>query len=321
MSLQILESGFLTTVQDEGRVGFASLGYPECGACDTERFYTANLLAGNPRNAAVLECTLLGPTLRFQSDHLVVVAGSAPVRLNGKPAPCYAPLIVHAGDILSIGALVKGLRAYLAVYGSFALSPVFGSLSTDLRCHLGGFHGRSLQKDDILPAEGGIPPFPDIQIQRAMHLKITQLHALQQTRPHAIHVISGPQEQTFTEKGMHTFVSSGYTVLSSSNRMALRLDGDAIETFHGSDILSDAIALGSIQVASDGQPMVMLSDHQTTGGYAKIGTVIPQDIPYLAQSVPGDVLHFTWIDYADALLRYRTWMQHFDCIESYMKGN
>lgn len=318
MSLSILVPGPLTTVQDLGRNGYAADGYRTCGAADSYSAKLANLLVGNPEGDAVLESTLQGPTLRFENASVFALTGAqAPATLDGTPVPFYAPLFAPAGSVLQIGMAQNGLRSYLAVWGGILVPLVRGSRSTDQACHLGGFEGRKLCKGDVLstamPDDTAASWWKTIRRQKADHplgddLAKTgaRLWRWEQDRQLTLlRVVPGPQWDAFTESGQKTFTHGIYQLTADCNRMACKLQGPVIQTVRGSDIISDGIVEGSVQISSSGQPIVMLADHQTTGGYAKIGTVISADLPAIAQLRPGQSVAFTLTDPAHAVAAAR----------------
>ena len=309
MSLCILTPGPLTTLQDLGRAGLAAQGCRSCGAADGYSARLANLLVGNAPGDAVLETTLRGPELRFEIAAVFALAGAeAPAALDGVPVPFYAPLFAPAGSVLTLGMARSGLRSYLAVWGGIPVPPVQGSRATDLACRLGGFRGRALRKGDVLPtAKPGDAAAAwwkticrrkaDRPLGDAAARTGARLWRWEQDRQlPLLRAVPGPQWAAFTPAGQAAFTHGVYRLTADCNRMACKLQGPAIQTVHGADILSDGIVEGSVQVGGNGQPIVMLADHQTTGGYAKIATVITADLPALAQLRPGQAVTFTLTD-------------------------
>ncbi|MBR3404233.1 MAG: biotin-dependent carboxyltransferase family protein [Firmicutes bacterium] len=297
--LEILDPGLLTTVQDHGRLAYLHMGIPESGCMDRRAFRSANHLLGNPLGAPVLEMLYKGITARFTEDtRFVLTGGDMQAKLNGQPVATYQPLLARAGDVLTLSTCVTGRYGYLAMEGGFSVPSVLGSCSTYLKCGLGGFEGRALKAGDRVEI-GGDSSSPALSASSP-----ASSHALASgdfdTAPPAyltlkektIRVILGPQEHCFTRAGIRTFLSTPYTVSAASDRMGYRLEGTAIETKAGSDILSDGTVFGSIQVPSSGLPIALLADRQTTGGYAKIATVLSADLPALVQSMPGTVVRF-----------------------------
>lgn len=220
-------------------------------------------------------------------------------QLDGVPLETYYSHPVRAGQTLTMGLAKTGCRSYLAVSGGVDVPVVMGSRSTNLKCQLGGVEGRALKRGDVLEAAGGTP---------AARKKTAEKPELSQSV--TVRVIPGPQDDLFTKKGLETVWNSTYTVSTSSDRMGLRLEGPAVETVSGSDIVSDGIAFGAIQVTSAGQPIILMADRQTTGGYAKVGTVCSEDLPKLAQLKPGGTVQMKPISVQEAqkLLRKPRWL-------------
>lgn len=337
MSMEVMGAGMLTTVQDMGRRGYASHGFQENGACDKYAFQMANLLAGNQEKSgqtAVLEFTVKGAELRFSSAEIIALTGADMLpAINGKPIPMYCPVQTKAGDVLTMGMAVHGLRTYLAVYGGIDVPLVMDSRSTSLKCGLGGYHGRALQPGDVLKSDA---TSREIRLfakqilgkaerwrQEAEKMQAAWLgrHGRnEQCGVQILRIVPGPQEEAFTTKGMNTLATSEYRLAADSDRMACRLEGPVIETCHGSDIISDGIVEGSVQVASDGMPIVMMADHQTTGGYAKIGTVISADIPRLAQMRPGETVMFRFVTAREAVAAARKMARELEDFGKRLKG-
>ena len=311
--MEMIDAGPLTTVQDMGRIGYAALGYPQNGACDTYSMKLANLFAGNGdsmETSAVLEFTMKGGAIRFTAAHVLALAGAdmGPA-VNGTSVSIYSPIAVNAGDVLTMGMARAGIRCYLAVRGGVCVPPVMGSRSTDIKCGLGGFKGRALKRGDVLNAG------TDTEYM-TLERFLTDMRGLDalagesapwfctpsccfryrgMERSVVLRTVAGPQEEAFTRGGMDTFNGGVYQLTGQCDRMACRLKGPPVETRKGSDMISDGILAGSVQIASDGMPMVMMADHQTIGGYAKIGTVITADLPVLAQLRPGETVVFRFV--------------------------
>lgn len=284
--ITVLQPGLLTTLQDEGRFGYQKYGVPAAGAMDSLALHTANLLAGNPMGEACLEITGLGPTLRFETPVAFALSGGAfSPTLDGVPLEMNRAYSAPRGSVLQVGACQKGFRCYLAVNGGFDAPVVMNSRSTYLKGGFGGFQGRALQKGDTLPLRE-----PQFWLN-AMEERNTS-YPLPTGVP-VIHVVMGPQEDCFSPRGKRTFLGKEYTLSSSCDRMGYRLEGPAIQRAEGFDgnILSDGVAMGSVQVP-DGTPLIMMADRQTTGGYGKIATVASFDLPVLAQCRPGDKITF-----------------------------
>jgi len=286
-SAQVIAPGLLTTVQDRGRNGWRHLGVAHAGALDGDAARIANRLVGNGADAAVLELTLRGPTLRFDAPvRIALIGASAAARFDGERVPHGRPVELPAGT-LDIGALRGGARAWLAIDGGISIPPVLGSRSTDLRGGFGGLDGRALRAGDVLPLGGG----------SARHVDGPQAPAWWIDPAHDTHLPI--RYCTSAHAAASALARRGWTVSASSNRQGLRLQGDALPP-PGGDGVSEPVAPGTIQLPADGCPIVLLADAQTVGGYAKLGHVIAADLPRLAQCVPGQPLHFAPVDAATA---------------------
>jgi biotin-dependent carboxylase-like uncharacterized protein len=297
--LLIQDAGPLTTIQDLGRPGHLRVGIPESGPVDREAFVLANRLVGNGDSAAGLECTLMGPRLQFTDERAVAVTGAdMALTLNGGPVPGWHAFSVKVGDVLKLGSARTGVRAYVAVSGGIDTPQALGSRATYLRGQLGGLDGRALRKGDRVP----LGPSHVTLGRRVRSDRIPDYAAHAEVR-----VVCGPQDDRFSERGLAVFLEGTYEMSPQSDRMGARLRGPFIEHTKGHDIISDGIALGGIQVVGDGQPIVLLVDRQSTGGYTKIATVCSFDIGRVGQLKPGQRISFRRItvDDAHAILRAR----------------
>ncbi|HOU15821.1 MAG TPA: biotin-dependent carboxyltransferase family protein [Anaerolineae bacterium] len=295
--LEVLQPGALTTVQDAGRIGWARYGVPPSGPLDAAAFAAANALVGNPPDAAALEITLTGPTLRVERECLIAVCGAAfDVWVGTLPVPLWHAVYVRAGRLITFGARRSGARAYLAISGGIALPPFLGSQATYLPGGFGGLDGRALRAGDRLPL--GAAAVRDLA-QRAGRVWPVERRPPYTSQP-TLRVILGPQDDYFTAEGLATFLTGAYQLTPEADRMGARLRGPSITHRGPTGIVSDGVVAGSIQVPPDGQPIVMLADHQTTGGYPKIATVIRADLPLLAQCLPGDCVRFVAVNLAEA---------------------
>lgn len=301
-TVDVVSAGLLTTVQDLGRRGYQRFGIPVCGALDPVSLRIANILVGNSEGEAGLEITALGPTIRFSSDSVLALVGADfDIEVDGRKVRTWESVEVSAGSVVSIGAASDGLRAYLAIAGGVDVPLVMNSRSTDLKGGFGGFEGRSLQDGDSLPL--GASPHVTSWSQRGLPVGISRQPTFGQD--FQIRVILGPQDGDFTQSGINTLLTSEYTVTADSDRMGCRLEGLEITHESGPDIVSDGTALGSIQVPGSGQPIVLLADRGTTGGYTKIATTIAPDIGLLSQALPGAKVRFhaVSVDEAHEVLR------------------
>ncbi len=283
MIIEILESGPLTTVQDAGRPGWRAFGVSRAGPMDRLAFEMANLLAGNGADAAALEFAGVGGRFRFDRDTAVAVTGpDVTLSIDGTAAEAHRTLVMHAGQELRIGAVRAGLWGYLAINGGIATPPVLGSRATHLRFGLGGLEGRSLAAGDRLPLQE-VEALPPVRIAPA----------LPAADPSPVRVIPGPQDDYFDAAVMEDFFAGAYRISTKLDRMAMVLEGKPLVASRGHDIISDGTVPGSIQVPGSGQPLILLAEGQTTGGYPKIATVIGADMRRLAQMGPGFWLRFS----------------------------
>jgi len=297
--IRIADPGPQTTVQDLGRFGQLRQGIPPSGPMDMRAFLIANRLVANADSAAALECTLMGPRFSVETPCAIAVTGAEiPVTVNGEAAPTHATLVLKPGDAVRIGAARAGVRAYIAFSGGIDVPLALGSRATYLRGRLGGVEGRGLKRDDVLrllpapvPTPRELSPAPSTPLPSEPEIR----------------VVLGPDVDRFTEEGVAAFLSGPYELLPQSDRMGARLRGPKIAHARGHDIISDGIALGSIQVPGDGQPIVLLVDRQSTGGYTKLATVCSFDIGRIGQVKPGQRARFRTITIAEAHRLRREW--------------
>lgn len=288
MKVTVLRAGPLTTIQDKGRFGYMGSGIGQSGVMDSESYYKANRLVGNKDDEAVLETTIIGPDLYFDDNAIIAFMGAdMDVELEGKKLLRGMPHFIHKNSTLKCGMARNGARTYFAINGGFDTPIVMGSRSTNLKCQIGGIDGRKLIDGDEISFTSTCIKESEIRKILKNREKVNLYK-----KEVEIRVIEGPQADCFTDEGKKTFLSAEFTVSNDSDRMGIRLDGESIESKNGSDIVSDGIAFGSIQITSSGQPIILMADHQTTGGYAKIATVITEDLSTLAQVMPGDKITF-----------------------------
>jgi biotin-dependent carboxylase-like uncharacterized protein len=290
--LLIERCGPRTSLQDAGRIGSQRYGVSNSGAMDRLALAAANALVGNEAGAAAIEFMLLGGSFACADGPVRVAVAGAPcaVSLDGQLVAGGSTILMHPGQTLTVGAMQAGVYAYLAVGGSFDLPLQLGSVSLHQRAALGGFHGRALAGGDRVPVRPTGPP----ERQRWM------LPPLPLDPSAAVRVVLGPQDDHFTPGGLTTFLSSAYAVTQEADRMGYRLSGPKVEHSNGYNIVSDGIVSGSIQVPGSGEPIVMMADRQTTGGYPKIATVISADLRIVAQRRPGEIVRFESVDVASA---------------------
>ncbi|WP_237049321.1 biotin-dependent carboxyltransferase family protein [Lentibacillus amyloliquefaciens] len=280
---QVHKPGVLTTFQDLGRYGFQQYGVPVSGAMDHFALQMANILVGNDRDTVCLEVTLVGPVLDVSSPEPITVAITGAAlgpNLNGNPAPMWQSFKMKRGDRLTFGKHQEGVRAYIAVAGGFDAPAFFQSQSTDVKS---GF-GQQLQRDQSI---NGFP----VKSPSGIGLSPMAIPAY----PSAINVsiVEGPHIDHFSKQELDRFYSTAHTVDANSNRMGYRLNSEPMIHKQSVDIWSDAIPFGGIQIPGNGQPIILMAERQTTGGYPRIGTVISTDLPKLAQLVPNGEIRFS----------------------------
>ena len=297
MGLIVVEQpGTFTTVQDTGRKLFQRVGVPESGAVDKFSLRCANLLVGNNEDDPALEATLFGPRMRFDSDAVISVTGGdlAP-SIDGRQIENWRSTVVSSGSTLSFGGPRVGLRCYIAVAGgvlSESMDVVMGSYSSYVPGSFGGFGGRPLQEGDTF--------FAGDHDDRPSEIKILD-NPPRFSESARLRVLLGPQEGMFSEDSLRIFTDSEYTVSVNSDRMGIRLEGAPLEHKDGADVVSDGTAFGAIQVPGDGLPIILSADRGTTGGYAKIATVISADHSFLGQLAPGNTVRFDIVTMSEAL--------------------
>jgi antagonist of KipI len=294
-TITVLRPGMLTTVQDLGRWGQQASGVPVAGPMDEYSHILANRLVGNEPGAAALEVTLIGPEVQADSDIVCAVTGAAfTLTAGGASAPMDLPFVLRAGVPLRFGDRSAGARATLAVRGGIAVEPVFGSRATSLVSRMGPFGGRALRAGDAM----AIGPMDGLRRVRSVIPGEAWPAAIVRSSVPAggaaLRVMRGPQDHLFTSRAYETLFGSRFRITTHSNRMGYRLEGPPLTHAGRADILSDATPIGSIQVPASGQPILLMADRQTTGGYPKIATVITADLPLAGQLAPGD-----WIEFRD----------------------
>ena len=293
-------AGLLTTVQDCGRYGYQRYGMPVSGAMDVFSLELANLLVGNDPGDACIEATISGPELEFTGSTWIAITGAdMDPHLNGQGISMNTAIDVRSGDKLGFRGLRSGCRAYIAFAGGIAVPPVMGSRSTYLRAGIGGFHGRALMQGDELPIGESDPrshlgrTSTGSARRKPLLKKLPEGLIPEYKHEQTIRIISGPEAHYFEIAGLRSFLSTEYRVTAQSDRMGYRLTGEPIKHKEGmTNIISAGISLGTVQVPGDGQPIILMADRQTSGGYARIARVITVDITLIAQMRPGDKIRF-----------------------------
>ncbi len=314
-ALQVLTPGPMTTVQDLGRTGYERYGVPPSGAMDWFALWAANRLVGNPPGAAGLEFAMAGPDLRAGYDCLVAAAGVGyDLFIQGRRVGMWRAALAWAGEVIHLEPLDGAGWGYLAVTGGIDLPPVMGSRSTYLRGGFGGLDGRCLQEGDHLPL-GRFSPGMRQFAGRELLPDARPAYSSQVSLP----VVPGPQQELFGEEGLNVLSGGEFSVSASSDRMGYRLAGPRIPNQGSPDLISEGITTGAIQVPADGQPIVLMSDRPTAGGYPKIATLARAGLPLLAQVMPGTGrVSFVFVSAAEAQARCRALV---DGIEKGIEGD
>lgn len=318
--LKIKKPGLLSNIQDMGRNGFQKFGVIASGAMDPFAHRMANLLTGNAENEPTLEITMLGPTIIFEEDALIsICGGDLSPAINGVPVRSWRSIFVKKGSELKFGYTRSGCRAYLAVAGGFPVPEVMKSKATYLRAGIGGYEGRALKAGDLLvlgtPSDQSnkMTEYLARQLQSQSFLEsnwsiTAELIPNTESNPF-IRFTKGRQFELFSKESRQKLIGNAFEVTAQSDRMGYRLKGPALSLSEPTEMISEAVNFGSIQVPPDGNPIVLLADRQTTGGYPKIGQVAFVDLPLLAQAKPGDKLRFVEISHEKAQRLYleREW--------------
>jgi biotin-dependent carboxylase-like uncharacterized protein len=281
--IRVRRPGMLTTVQDLGRTGLAHLGVPTAGAADRRALGLANRLVGNPPEAAGLEMTLAGPELELEAGAWVALTGGrVAADLDGRPVPMDVAVRVEAGQVLRVGSVTGGLRAYLAVRGGIDVPPVLGSRSTDTLAAVGP---PRLEEGASLPLGDQTDGDPFRQVAPTPPLDPEPV----------LRTVRGPRDDLFTEAALRALIGEAWTVTSDSDRTGVRLDGPVLERRRTVELASEGMVEGSLQVPPDGHPILFLANHPTTGGYPVIAVVVGHDLPLAAQARPGARLRFRFV--------------------------
>ena len=315
-SVTVLHPGFLTTVQDSGRWGYQDLGVPVSGPMDQAAHRLVNAVVGNPTDAATLEATWLGPELRMEQETRIAVAGGdLGATLDGADVPLHTPVLCRAGSILRFGVRRSGARAYVAFDEGIAVPPVLGSRATHVVSGLGGMGGRALKAGDRIPlgsplADLKVRPYistgagPSRVVEADLHPSVV-VGADLQVRPAGgarLRVLPGPQAEYVAPSALETLQRTRYTISPQSDRMGYRLAGGAPLAYGtGGDMVSDAAFVGGVQLPPSGDPILLMADRQTSGGYPQLAVVITADLGVAGQLGPGDWVEFVVCSRADAV--------------------
>ena len=296
--IRVMKPGWFTTVQDAGRYGYQQFGVSSSGAMDRRSFILANRLVGNRDDKAALEFTLQGPELLFEQDSIVALTGAdlTPF-VDGRAIPLWTSIVLNAGSRLTFGTRRAGARCYLAIAGGIDVPMVMGSRSTHITSQIGGMKGRGLAQDDVLIVGTPFSRQRDM-IGRQVPEQLRPVYSTVAT----LRILQGPQQSSFSEQALEVLTTNPYRLSSRSDRMGYRLEGPRLPLAEPREWISDATAMGALQVPPDEQPILLMADRQTTGGYPKIAIVISVDLHLAGQLLPGDAIHFRLTTQAEAFV-------------------
>ncbi|WP_312137238.1 biotin-dependent carboxyltransferase family protein [Sphingobacterium sp.] len=292
MGISIIKAGLLSTVQDLGRWGFQRQGVPVSGAMDRLALRLGNVLLGNDESAAAIECTWTGPSIRFDQDQLISITGANLLpKLNGKEIAMWKPIYVPKDAVLSFGkADSEGCRAYICFYGGLDVPHVLGSCATYLSGKMGGLNGQALVKGDqisFLKAFESVSSTFNWSMDSSLYPNLAS---------RKIRILAGPHTARLEKDSLLDLFKQSFEISNSSDRMGYRLKSKMLHLKDKRELLSSGVCFGTIQLPADGQPIILMADHGTTGGYPIIGQVASIDIPLLAQLKPGEHIQFEEID-------------------------
>ena len=311
MALSIIKPGLLDTIQDMGRYPFGNWGISPAGAMDRYASQVANVLVGNCQSEAVIETHFPGPQILFEQNALISLTGAdfSPM-VNDQPVPLWHPVIVRKNTVLHFPKFSGGARCYLSIHGGLHIEKWLNSYSTNLRANAGGVSGRALRKGDcIYPKESSIY-FAGL-LKEGVSMRVLPWRAKFEPlyeKPNEIFVIHGKEWDQLCNESKCNFLSGLFAILPSSDRMGYKLKGFDMIRLESSEIISSSVSFGTLQLQPDGQMVILMADHQTTGGYPRLAHVISAHLPKLAQLLPGDSVKFQMTELGTA--EKMIWMQH-----------
>ena len=306
MGVEIIRAGILTTIQDLGRYGYQKFGLNINGAMDEGAARVANILVGNDEKDAVLELTLTGASIKMNADHLIAICGGdMSATMNGQSIPMWQPFIASKDAVINFNHYKNGCRVYIAIAGGIAIPAVLGSYSTNLRATIGGYEGRALRNGEIIEVSDmrsqscsmGLwqkLQTGDTRAFNAQHFGMAHEDSIK------IRFIAGPEYEWLDEVNKQKFTQSKWFIDAQSDRMGYRLQGPSLEMISKQELITEGVVHGTVQLPANGQPIVLLSDRQTTGGYPRIAVVAAVDIPIFGQLKPGSTITFTAITIEEA---------------------
>lgn len=306
MAIQVIKAGMFSTIQDRGRLGYQKFGVNCSGAMDEGAARVANILVGNDDNNAILEMTLAGTMLKFTADHLIAICGgNMTPYINNHAVPMWQPIQVHKDETLSFAQYQSGCRSYVAVAGGINVPSVLGSCSTFIRAHLGGIEGRALRSGDQLEVNvldkqsRAFRLWKKIEDEKTLAFN-AQHFAMAHEDSVTIRYIPGPEYHLLSQESKRTWMKTHWKIDSQSDRMGYRLQGPELQLTDKREMISEGTVHGTIQLPANGQPIVLLADRQTTGGYPRIASVAAVDIPLFGQLKPGDSIRFVPVTLEEA---------------------
>lgn len=312
--ITVLKPGLCTTIQDLGRYGYQKYGVVVGGAMDSYSHRIANMLVGMEENAPTLEITLVGPVLQFHQDALVAICGGdLSPSINNHFMPMWRPFFVKKDSILRFGHCKKGCRAYLAIAGGIDVPMVMESKSTYIRGKIGGLHGEALKANDVIPT-GPLNETSD-KMMKKLNEAPPKWHVPSKPISPILRVTKGRHFHLFSLESQTNLYETNFEITKNSDRMGYRLNGTGLSLMKREEMISEAVDFGTVQITSDGNPVVLLADRQTTGGYPKIAQVISVDLPHVAQMKPGDRICFREVTLEEAQNIFREEEQFFKIVK------
>lgn len=314
MSIYFENGGMMTTVQDGGRFGYQQFGVSPAGPMDTKAFHLANILVGNDWEESALETTYMGPQIRFETSNIIAVTGAdMQPCVDGNPIPMCEAVLVQKDSVLTFKGLVNGCRGYIAFAGGLDIPVVMDSKATLVRNAMGGVEGRKIQKGDEIKFAAPKETLSNMEIRKAPK-------EVYPSKEVTLRVVLGPQDDMVGIEGIHQFFWNSAVISNEFDRMGCRLECEPLKQLGDGNIISDGIACGAIQIPTNGKPIIMMTDRQTTGGYTKIGNVISVDLPKLAQAQPGFKVRFIQVGIELAQDLYIRQKQEFKNLEQRLGG-
>ncbi|MEK5183762.1 5-oxoprolinase subunit C family protein [Solibacillus sp. FSL W7-1324] len=308
--LKVIKPGLFSTVQDAGRTGYQQYGVIVSGVMDAVAFRIGNVLL-KQYNKAAIEMTLIGGTFEFLKTTAIVLAGGKMhATVNDNPVPMYKVIPIRRGDVLKCGAIENGARSYLCIAGGFSVEEILGSCSTYIKASFGGFLGRTLQVNDLISYEESFNPYHTYQVNTDQFYE----------RKH-IRLLKGTEWHEFSPKMQQRFIEQHYTISLEADRMGYRLEGQNVISLEKPfNLLSEAVTIGTIQLPPSGQPILLMADRQTTGGYPKIAQIISADLHKVAQLRPKQPLHFELVTLEQAEQAYFQLEQQLRLLETLLNN-